>query len=555
MRNLGRYEIDARIGEGAMAEVYRARDPEIGRVVAIKILKASFSCDPDLGERFLREARAAGALSHANIATIYDFGMADGTPYIAMELVDGQPLDVALNVQGRLPYERVLEIGQQLASALAYAHRHGVVHRDVKPSNILLSTDGRTVKLLDFGVARISEAENENRLGRTQAGQLVGTPRYMSPEQALGLPVDERSDLLSLGVVLYELITGKVAFPGTALASLAIQIAQERVEPIDRTVGDCPPGLRFVIDKLLAKKADQRFANGEALLAALSREVSAQQELSGSRRGLSLRAKLPLGLALLTGISLLLCVTFTLNRERQTLERMAISTGSSTASFVTNNASVLMAENAGLPFPDQDWSALQAFAVTAVRDPEIRDIVIVDADNVVRAAGDPSRVGAPYSAPADEKLMAGFGNAAVTSTPDSGSGAGIRFVHSIRYAGVNFGKVDLVVRRTALDAAIVSAQNSLATLIAIIMLVVVVVGYLSGALVTRPLSRLRKALEDAPKAGFAMRISHQRGDEIGAVFDAFNNAAAAVEPLVASRLNEASSAALLETRIDPRIAA
>ena len=556
MRTLGRYQLHERIGEGAMAEVYRAHDPDIGRVVAIKILKPNFSRDPDLGKRFLREARAAGALSHAHIATIYDVGETDGAAYIAMELVDGQPLDVALNAQGRMPYERVLAIGQQLASALAYAHRHNVVHRDIKPSNILLSLDGRTVKLLDFGVARVNETDSEHKMGHTQAGQLIGTPRYMSPEQALGLPVDQRSDLFSLGIVLYELVTGKVAFPGNALATLAIQIAQERVEPIDRSAADCPPGLRFIIDKLLAKKPDQRFANGEALYNALAREISAQQDLTGSRRGLSLRAKLPMALSLLTGVALLLCVTFTLDRERQTLEQMAISSGSSTATFVTNNAAVLAAENAGLPSANQDWSALQAFAVTAVRDPQIRDIVIVDADNIIRAAGDPRRVGIRYSAPAGEAPMNASGRPAVTAARDNGTGSGIRFIHPIRYAGVNFGKVDLVVRRTALDAAIVSARNSMIALSAIVMLVVLLVGYLSGALVARPLSRLRRALEDAPDSGFALRISHNRGDEIGTVFDAFNKAVSVAEARFGNLGNNVvSQATLLETRIDPRIAA
>src|SRR3954468_20991250 len=138
MEKLGRYRIEARIGEGAMADVYRAHDPDIGRVVAVKALKPDYRRDPELGARFLREARAAGALNHPNIATIYDVGEADGVPYIAMELIDGQPFDALPHQQDRLPDERVLALGQQLASALGYAHRAGVVHRDVKPSNILL---------------------------------------------------------------------------------------------------------------------------------------------------------------------------------------------------------------------------------------------------------------------------------------------------------------------------------------------------------------------------------------------------------------------------------
>ncbi|HEU0043934.1 serine/threonine-protein kinase [Sphingomonas sp.] len=556
MKTLGRYRIEGRLGEGAMADVYRAHDPDIGRTVAIKVLKPDFGRDPDLGARFVREARAAGALNHPNIATIYDVGEVDGVAYIAMELVDGQPLDVALQAVGRMPYERVLSLGQQLAAALGYAHRAGVVHRDVKPSNILLSADGRTAKLLDFGVARIGEGD-PGQLARTQVGTLVGTPRYMSPEQALGLPVDARADLFSLGVVLYEMVTGKVAFPGTALATLAIQIAQEKVEPIDRSTQDCPPGLRFIIDKLLAKKPEQRFADGDALAAALGREIAAAGEKPSGRRGLSLRFKLPLTLALVTASALAACFTWSLAGERRTLEHMAISSGATTASFVTNNAAVLAADNAGLPPEQQDWSALQAFAVTASRDPSVRDLVVADSTGIVRAAGDARLVGRPWRRAGGETKMDYAGEAIVSAAGDAGRGAGIRFVHPIRYAGASFGTVDLVVKRTALDAALDRARASLLLLSAIVMLAVLGVGYLSGAMVARPLRRLREALDQAPDNGFAIRLSHRRRDEFGAVFDAFNAAAAAVEPQLATGQKPAEAkAAVLATRIAiPRIAA
>ena len=544
MTMLGRYRIDSCIGEGAMAEVYRAHDPQIDRPVAIKVLKPDYARDTEICVRFLREARAAGALSHANIATIYDVGETDGVAYIAMELVDGQPLDVALQIQGRMPYERVLVIGRQLASALGYAHRAGVVHRDIKPSNILLSADGKTAKLLDFGVARIGDVD---QLARTQVGQLIGTPRYMSPEQALGLAVDKRSDLFSLGVVLYEMVTGKVAFPGTALATLAIQIAQEKVEPIDHSTEDCPPGLRFVIDKLLAKKPEQRFASGEALERALAQELVAHEDRPSARRGLSLRVKLPLALAFVTATALTACITTTLAREQSTLEHMAITSGGSIAAFVTNNASVLAAENAGLQADQQDWSALQAFATTAARDPTIRDLVVADTHGVVRAAGDPHLVGQRYRGTTGEIKLPAVENAQVSAVPDAGRGTGIRFVRPINYAGMRFGTVDLVVRRGGLDSAIDGSRTSLLILAAVVMLAVLLVGYLSGAMVARPLSRLRRGLDEAATSNFALRISHRRGDEFGAAFEAFNRAAAAIEPRLVS--NEHDQDVVVATRV------
>lgn len=548
---LGRYRIDGRLGEGAMADVFRAFDPGIGRTVAIKVLKSEYGRDPELGERFLREARAAGALNHPNIATVYDVGEADGVAYIAMELIEGQPLDTLLLAQGRLPYERVLALGQQLASALDYAHRAGVVHRDVKPSNILLSADGRTAKLLDFGVARIGDIDvsgTDGRLARTQVGQMIGTPRYMSPEQALGIPVDPRSDLFSLGVVLYEMVTGKVAFPGMGLATLAIQIAQERVEPIARSAADCPPGLRFVIDKLLAKKPEQRFADGHAVYEALTREIAATAEAAPGRRGLPLKIKLPLALVTVTAIALVASVSSILERQQRTLEHMAIVSGRSIAAFVTGNTAVLAADNAGLAPEQQDWTALQAFVASASRDQEIRDMVVADTGGIVRAADDAKLIGTRYRRTFGEAAI-GSG-AGVTAAPDRGKGAGLRFVRPIRYAGAEFGTVDLVLRRTALDAAIDNARMLLTVLSLVIMGVVLVIGYLSGAMVARPLARLRKALDEAAKSDFALRISHRRRDEFGAAFDAFNRAAAAVEQHLAGTGAQADIA-MRATRVVP----
>ena len=539
MTTLGRYRIDGRLGEGAMADVYRATDPGIGRAVAIKLLKPELARDPALGARFLREARAAGALNHPHIATVYDVGEADGAAYIAMELVDGRPLDAVL-AEGRMPYERVLALGAQLADALAYAHGAGVVHRDVKPSNILLSADGRTAKLLDFGVARVGESEG---LAKTQAGQLVGTPRYMSPEQALGRPVDHRADLFSLGAVLYEMVTGKVAFPGQGIATLALQIAEGQVEPIARAAADCPPGLRRIIDKLLAKKPDARFADGVQLHAALLREAAAAGEQT-ARRGLSLKLKLPLALVGVTAVALGFSVSAVLAREERTLEHMAVVSGGSIAAFVTGNAAVLAADNAGLPAGQQDWSALQAFVTQAARDSGIRDVAVVDTGRIVRAAADPRRVGQRYAAPAGEASIA----ADVTAASDDGRGAGLRFVRPIRYAGARFGTVDLVLRRTALDAALADARTLMLALALAVTAVAALVGWLGAAAVARPVKRLRDALDAAGASDWSVRLPHRRRDEFGAAFDAFNRAAEAIEP----RLRGAEPTVdVCETRLEP----
>jgi len=551
MEMFGRYRIDARVGEGAMADVFRAHDTSIERVVAIKVLKPEFRSNAEIARRFLRESKAAGNLSHANIATIYDVGEADGVPYIAMEYVEGRPLDEILKEQGRMPCDRVLAIGVQLAGALGYAHRQGVVHRDVKPSNILLADKGQTPKLLDFGIARMAEPDAEaaeRRAVATQVGQVIGTPRYMSPEQALGLPVDHRSDLFSLGVVLYEMVTGKPAFSGAGLATLAIQIAQEQPLAIDGMVRDCPKGLRFIVEKLLAKKPEARFADGEALRAALQRELDAQRiEEPVKRRGIALRIKLPLILVPATAIALAFSVHGTLTRERAALEHMALTSGSSITGFVTSNAALLAADNAGLPAAQQDWAPLQAFVDNAARNSDVRHLVVTDAAGVVRAASDHRLIGTQYAAPANEARIAFLGDNDIREAK-----GGFRFVRTIKYAGADFGRVDLLLDRDELDAASNGARDLLFGLALLVMCVVTVMSYMSGRLISAPVTRLRRALDDAAKNGLSFRISHKRGDEFGGLFDAFNAMAQALEAQQPDPAEQAArEAAMQKTRIEP----
>ncbi|HEU4961570.1 MAG TPA: protein kinase [Sphingomonas sp.] len=554
MEVVGRYQIRAALGEGAMADVYRAFDPGVGRDVAIKILKPEYRTNAELVGRFLRESRAAGLLSHAHIATIYDVGEADGFPYIAMEFVDGRPLDAVLAEQGRMPCERVLGIALQLADALSYAHRMGIVHRDIKPSNIQLCDGAKTVKLLDFGIARVADADpatGEQETLRTQVGQVVGTPRYMSPEQALGLAVDPRSDLFSLGVVIYEMLTGRVAFDATGVGTLAIQISQQQPPAIDAVVRDCPKGVRYIVEKLLAKKPDERFADGEAVRQALAREFEAlHSDEGGRRRGLALRFKLPLILCATTAIALAFSVTAILGRQTRTLEHLALTSGSSITGFVTSNAALYAADNAGLPPDQQDWIPLQTFVAGAARDPNVRRLEVVDGNGVIRAASDARLVGKPYRGPQGEAAV-GFPGPAKVTQSQGARGDGYRFVEPIDYAGADFGRVDLVLGRRPLDDAIADARALLAALSVAIMLVVFLIGYMSARMISRPMARLRRALDDAATGRLDFRISHHRRDEFGRLFDAFNHMAGALEPGLRPADERARDAsAMMKTRVD-----
>lgn len=268
MERLGRYELLEELGRGAMGVVYRARDPRIDRLVAIKVIAPVEGLDPaqiqQRRERFQREARAAGRLAHPNIVTVHDVGEEAGRAFLVMELIEGQTLAEVLRTRRPLPLDEALAIGEQAAQALDYAHRHAIVHRDIKPANILLTRDG-VVKVADFGIARITGTET------TQTGQTLGTPSYMSPEQIAGLPLDGRSDIFSLGAVLYELLSGEKAFPGETLGTIIYRIVHEEPIPLRRLNPAFPAGLDVCLKRALAKDPARRYVEATDLAGDLHR--------------------------------------------------------------------------------------------------------------------------------------------------------------------------------------------------------------------------------------------------------------------------------------------
>jgi serine/threonine-protein kinase len=245
----GRYELEERVGTGGMSAVYRAHDRLLERKVAIKILHARLGEDDEYVERFRREARAVAQLAHPHIVTVIDRGEEDdGRQYIVFEYVEGDDLKQLVSRTGPLPIDQVVDLGAEIASGLAYAHERGIVHRDVKPQNVLLNGDGRA-KVTDFGIARSLDVER----GVTQTGTVLGTSTYIAPEQASGQPVDDRSDVYSLGVVLFELLTGDVPFPGENFVIVAMQHVNTPPPPVLERRPDAPPALAALVDRMLAK--------------------------------------------------------------------------------------------------------------------------------------------------------------------------------------------------------------------------------------------------------------------------------------------------------------
>jgi serine/threonine protein kinase len=270
-QTIGRYQILSELGHGAMGSVYRAHDPTMDRTVAIKTILAAALTGPLAGEyreRFIREARAAGRLSHPGIVTVYDVNEQEGTPYLVMEFVAGRSLAAAMDAGERFSIDRIYELGQQVAEALGYAHRNGVVHRDVKPANILLAAPGpgevERAKLADLGVAKLTATQI------TTTGQLLGTPAFMPPEQFTGVPIDGRADLFSLGVILYWLATGDKPFAGDTITAVSYKIVHSEPAPPRRINPAVPVAMERIIMKCLEKDPATRYATGEALAADLA---------------------------------------------------------------------------------------------------------------------------------------------------------------------------------------------------------------------------------------------------------------------------------------------
>ncbi|HKB63400.1 MAG TPA: serine/threonine-protein kinase [Burkholderiales bacterium] len=289
---LGRYEIVAELGKGAMGVVYRANDPMLNRMVAIKTINTEEAGHEGMAEyeaRFYTEAKAAGGLNHPNIIIIYDIGKSGHLVYMAMEYIEGRELRELLAQGQPLPVVQSVDVAAQVAEGLAYAHQHQVVHRDIKPANIMITPEGRA-KIADFGIARMRSSET-----RTQTGVILGSPKYISPEQVVGKRADHRSDIFSLGIILYECLTGATPFNGEGLSALMYQITNHDPAPPSSANAQVPVMLDYIIAKVLAKVPEARYQSAADFANDL-RECKSQLETGqpGAAPGLATTRPIPL---------------------------------------------------------------------------------------------------------------------------------------------------------------------------------------------------------------------------------------------------------------------
>ena len=320
---LGPYEIVSPLGAGGMGEVYRAKDPRLGRDVAIKVLPASFSTDPDRLRRFEQEARAAGLLNHPNITSVFDIGAHDGAPYVVTELLEGETLRSRLST-GSLSTRKALDYAIQIARGLAAAHEKGIVHRDLKPENLFVTKDGR-VKILDFGLAKLKQTETSAELetnlptgtAGTEPGVVLGTMGYMSPEQVRGKPADYRSDIFAFGAILFEMLSGKRAFHGDTAADTMSAILTKEPPDLSTTNRDVHPGLDRIVRHCLEKNPEERFHSAHDLafdLEALS-GVSTPSGVTASVAARGRRRSIAVPIVIAAGVTAALALGFVLGRQ------------------------------------------------------------------------------------------------------------------------------------------------------------------------------------------------------------------------------------------------
>jgi serine/threonine-protein kinase len=525
MERLGRYQIREIIGEGAMACVYKAFDPEINRPLAIKLLKAQLRLDGEYRNRFLREAKGAGVLSHPNIVTVFDVGEDQGHPYIAMELVEGGTLAEEIKASKPLTTAEIVEIGIQLARALDYAHKRGIVHRDVKPGNIMRVSDGNTIKVADFGICRIDGSEASDSTQQTQIGNVLGTPHYMSPEQVIGEKVDSRSDLFSAGVVLYQLLTGHLPFEGDTLISVAYKITKTDPPSLDKIRSDLPLSLRRVVERALKKQPDKRFQTGEEFAQALvgvQRELAEEAAKKGRARGIPLAVRWAATMAAVVAITMSVTATILYKQQYAAMMDQVKDYGNSLAKFTATQMAV--------PLLSEDYAAMDVFLQEAIgRQQNFSYMNVVDYDGIVRASTVPLEVNQKYVAPQASPVSSSDPQVAVQSHKTADGRQLLDFSAPVLFQKKTIGAVHLGIYEAPLTA----VANLVLVLLAILTVVTIaaVAGgtYLLAQRLAMPVRVLKNSLAELANGRLDYRIAETRKDEFGELYAEFDKTAAALE--------------------------
>ncbi|MEO8810412.1 MAG: protein kinase [Rhodanobacter sp.] len=516
---VGRYRIDGVLGEGATAVVYAGFDPDIEREVAIKCLHREVAADPGYRRRFLAEARAAGHLTHPHIVTVFDAGETDdGRAYIAMERLAGETLASQVAREGFPPLPVLIELAGQLADALNYAHAHGVVHHDIKPENVMLADGWQYAKINDFGIAECRAASEGPVAPPTEIG---GTPAFMAPEQLRGEPTDARSDLFSLGVLLYWLVAGKLPWPETRdVRQLMLErqrLPQPAIQPLDPST---PSILIDMVHTLLAPDAAVRYQRGSEIVDDLQlarREVERLNEKPLATRIISLRLRWVSILGVILSLTLLLGLAAIYAKQNAAVTGLALDFGGSLARMVASES----AENLLVG----DRAATRALVQDIARNEQIHYLAVADRSGNIIASTQPGQVGRKLPDLTGQKALARTGDIeSYRSRIATGANRDemLLFDVPVRYQQATVGELRLGVSDAALRAA---QKTTLGVIIAVLLATLaVVVGaawWMSRRLLSL-LDLLSHALLKVARGDFQYRIRLVRRDELGSLFATFN---------------------------------
>jgi len=521
MERVGRYEIVRELGRGSMSIVYEGFDGRIDRHLAIKVLRQKYARDVAARQRFLREARAAGGLAHPNIVTVFDVGQAEATPYLVMELLKGGTLDDWLERDrlAELDTGMLIELAIQLARGLAYAHQHGVIHRDIKPANIHYDPKTNVAKMMDFGIAAIApDTEDDN----ADAGsRIAGTMTHMAPELLAGQRADAQSDLYSLGIVLYQLLSGRLPFDAQDLETLIQQIARHETQPLNALRPDTPRELIDLTYRLMALEPQSRPGSATQVADELNEIRDGIQ--SGIVQAVK-RKSAPWRWPLITGMGvalvLIMGLTYLYRTQNQAMAEITFGFGEALASLIAQEtAEALILE---------DTTALSVLVSDFAANPEIRFLHISDTSGTVRASTNPYMRGEQAPVLAGTRIQRDSGSVNLTRAEESGL---LEFRVPIRFQARRVGQVQLGLDGSGLD----ETANATLSMLVVVFFASLLALALGLSWMTRRqqlgLKRLGWGLKRLQRGQFEFRLETHRRDEFASVFSQFNRLAVRLDEL------------------------
>ncbi|WP_196140937.1 serine/threonine-protein kinase [Aliikangiella sp. G2MR2-5] len=528
-KQLGRYRIVSEVGRGATAFVYKAYDPQLDRFLALKVLRPELADDKTYRTAFIKEARLAAQLTHPGIVTIFDVDITDNKPYIAMELLEGATLEQILQAQGKLNLKTVLAMCQQLSRSLNYAHKQGVVHRDIKPGNIVVLKDKKTVKVTDFGIAQLDD--NVSHSGK-RSDKVLGTPEYMAPEQVLGKPMDNRSDLYALGVVMFRMLMAVPPFRNDDLGTLFKDIVKRRPPEIQIEEEKVRDDVQDLIRKLLQKSPDKRFQSAANVTAELSKIQAKLGTVKPKKRKsfVSLRLRWTATMAGVVFLSMCISLAIVYFVQYRSLSGITFDYGRSIAR--------MLAFESAEPMLLDDSVGLNAIIQESSKNEQLTSVFVMNTDNQIVASTDESMLGKNFAPPAERELEQAIESTRIYQRELENGKVLFDIEMPIVYSSAELGSLYVTFNA---ESMFLASKTTLITMLVVMMITLMVVFLITLGLARRTskdFQRITQAINKLVGGRYDARLISERNDESGQLFMTFNRLAESIE----NKLEKADSA-------------